>query len=80
MGCARCACAASWRLQARGQWSDESGEKSVEETELIRRGYTLNAHRFDTALLGLLDTVKTLGVWDSTIVLFHGDHGLSLGE
>ena len=66
--------------QARGQWSPYSGEKSVDETELIRRGYLVNAARFDAALLAVLDTVKALGEWERTIALFHGDHGLSLGE
>lgn len=36
--------------EARGEWSNYSGEKSVGEFESIRRGYLVNAARFDAAL------------------------------
>ena len=65
----------------RGNWLAGSGERTVEGFELSRRGYLVNAQRFDVALGELIETAKSLaGEWARTVVVFHGDHGLSLGE
>ena len=59
---------------------DGSGEYSAEAIEAIRRGYLVNAKLFDEAFGRVLRAVRELGEWERTIIVFHGDHGLSLGE
>ena len=66
--------------ELRGTWREESGERTVGEFEQIRRGYLVNEQRFDAALSSLLGTLRSIGAWERTVVVFHGDHGLSLGE
>lgn len=68
------------RLELKRQWRDDGGQYSVAEFEQIRRGYLVNARRLDVALGRILDALKALRLWEHTIVCFHADHGLSLGE
>lgn len=69
------------RLENKHNWpAADGGEVSVQLHEAYRRGYLVNARRFDDAFGRVLATVRRLGLWTSTIVCFHGDHGLSLGE
>ncbi len=52
-------------------------DESVAEAA-YKLGERLSA--FDVALGTLLGTVKRVGRWEDTIIVFHSDHGLSLGE
>ena len=46
--------------ELRHQWDPYSGEKGMDEYQSIRRGYLVNARRFDEAFGSLLSTVKSM--------------------
>ena len=70
------------RLRTRPpQWDDyPTGQASVQRFEAMRRGYLVNERRWDDAFARVLRELQLMGVWEQTVVVFHGDHGLSLGE
>ncbi len=53
---------------------------SADETREIRHGYLANVSYMDAQLGKVLRTLDELGLADSTMIVFAGDHGFHLGE
>jgi uncharacterized sulfatase len=53
---------------------------SDEETQRIRHAFFAEIIQTDQQVGRLLDAMDSLHLWDSTIVVFWGDHGLHMGE
>ena len=59
-----------------------SGQKpgDMVKTRDYRARYDAEINYMDSLVGELLDTIRGLGLWDNTIVVFTADHGESLGE
>ena len=53
---------------------------SLDAVAHARAGLSQRLRVWDNAFGNLLSTLQDVGRWNDTIVLFHADHGLSLGE